>query len=112
MLIFSIYCYVSVVGRVIGTGNKLEIWSGMGWGYHLLSLPEKELEYKQFLTVVHVAATEVGDDTTVFDLKPYFLHRMHRGPDVSGRQWRPNPAKLDSVQYPFMPLFSGCLRGK
>ena len=95
MLIFSIYCYVSVVGRVIGTGNKLDKWSGMIWGYHqTVFLPENEMEYKQFLTVVHVDSTDVGDDTTVFDLKPYF-HRMHRGPDVSGQQWRPNPAKLD-----------------
>ncbi|MEN8231437.1 MAG: hypothetical protein ABFR35_01995 [Thermodesulfobacteriota bacterium] len=61
-----------MVSRVIGTGNKLDIWSGMGWGYHQRFLPENELEYKQFLIVVHVDSTDVGDDTTVFDLKPYF----------------------------------------
>jgi tRNA (Thr-GGU) A37 N-methylase len=58
----------------------------MGWGYHQQSLPENELDYKQFFTVVHVDSIDAGDDTTVLDLKPYF-HRMHTGPDVSGRKW-------------------------
>ena len=67
-----------MAGRVIGTGNKLDIWSGMGWGYHQLSLPENELENKQFFTVNQVDSIDVGDDQTVLDLKPYFPSQAYR----------------------------------
>jgi hypothetical protein len=59
----------------------------MGWGYHQLSLPENELEYKQFFTVIEVDSIDVGNDETELDLKPYFSHRGHTGPDASGRKW-------------------------
>jgi len=49
-------------------------------------IPGSKIEYKQFFPVVHVDSIDVGDETTVLDLKPYF-HRMHKGPDVSGRKW-------------------------
>ena len=50
----------------------------MGWGYHQRSLPENELEYKQFFTVDYVDSIDVKDDTTVLDLKPYFPSHAFR----------------------------------
>ena len=55
----------------------------MGWGYHQQSLPENELEFKQFFTVVHVDSIDGGDDTTVLELKPYFPSHAYR----AGRLW-------------------------
>ena len=93
-----------MVSRLIGTGNKLGIWSG-GLGISpKRSLSDNELEFIQFFTVVHVDSIDGGDDTTVLKLKPYFPSHAYRAGNG-----RPNPAKLDSAQYPFMPLFSGCL---
>ena len=83
MQLFSIYCLVSVGSRVFGTGNKLDIWSGMGWGYHQLSVPANELEYLQFFTVIQVDSIDVGDDQMVLGLKPYFPSQAYR----AGRLW-------------------------
>ena len=75
---------MSVVSRLINTGNILDIWLGMGWGYHQLSLPENELEYKQFFTVIQVDLIDVGDDETVLDLmRPYFPSQAYR----AGHLW-------------------------
>jgi len=49
--------------------------------YDLIS--ENELEYKQFFPVFHVDSIEVGDDTTVLDLKSYFPSHVYR----AGRLW-------------------------
>jgi hypothetical protein len=55
----------------------------MGWGYHQRSLPENELEFKQFFTVVHVDSIDGGDETTVLELKAYFSSHAYR----AGRLW-------------------------
>ena len=86
---------MSAVSRVIGTGNKLDIWSGVGWGYHQLFLPENELKYKQFFPVIQIDSIDVGDDQTALELKPYFPPQAYRGrTSLVGTGW-PNPAKQE-----------------
>jgi len=96
-----------VVSRVTGTGNKLGIWSG-GLGIPpKRSLPDNELELKQFFTVDHVDLIDGGDDTTVLELKPYFPSHAYR----AGRLWSEMGGLIQQswtlFSTPLCPYFQG-----
>ncbi len=67
-------------------------------------IPENEPEYKQFFTVMHVDSIDVGDDTTVLVLKPYFPSHVYR----AGRLW----SEMGGLIQQSWTLFSTPLRGK
>ncbi len=70
-------------------------------------IPEKNLEYEQFFTVVHVDSIDVGDVTTVLDLKPYFPSHAYR----AGRLWSEMGGLIQQswtlFSTPLCPYFQG-----
>ena len=67
-------------------------------------IPENELEFKNFFIVVHVDSIDVGDVTTVLDLKPYFPSHAYR----AGRLW----SEMGGLIQQSWTLYSTPLRGK
>ena len=97
-----------MVSQVIGTGNKLDIWAGMGWGYHQLSLPENELGYKQFFTVIQVVdSIDVGGGQTVLDLKPYFPSQAYRAGRLRSEMGGLIQQSWTLFSTPLCPYFQG-----
>jgi len=70
-------------------------------------IPGSKIEYKQFFPVVHVDSIDVGDETTVLDLKPYFTSHAYR----AGRLWSEMGGLIQQswtlFSTPLCPYFQG-----